>query len=95
LGKFIPRRKYGDNAFEVLLLDHEKLARTFNVSTMKPSIVDYIRKLELLPLYKTDIVKRSTNGAWEVEKIVGNNHNLEEDRRLEFEVKWENFEGYA
>jgi hypothetical protein len=37
--------------FEVLLLEHWKLARAFNVSKMKLSRVEYIRdQAELLPI---------------------------------------------
>jgi hypothetical protein len=44
MGDFELGKKYGVNSFEVRLPDHWKLAKTFNVSTMKPSIVDYTRE---------------------------------------------------
>jgi hypothetical protein len=33
-----------ENAFEVLLPDYLKMAKTFNISTMKLSTVDYTRE---------------------------------------------------
>jgi hypothetical protein len=63
MGEFTIGKQHGENTFEVLLPDHWKIARTFNVSTMRPSTVDHTRKQAPPPPLRLETIKGSTNAA--------------------------------
>jgi hypothetical protein len=60
----------------------------FNVSAMKPSTIDHTRNQAEPPPMRIETVKGIRQAAWEIEKILESKRNLDQDGRLEFEVKW-------
>lgn len=91
IGEFQLGSRRGENAFEVHLPEHWKLARTFNVSKMKHSLVDHSRDQAPPPPLRIETIKGQKQPAWEIEEIRGRRRNRERDGRIEFEVKWKGF----
>ena len=92
IGEFQLGKQRGENAFEVLIPEHWKLSRTFNVSKLKPSRIDNTRQQAPPPPMRTEIAAGTAQAAWEVEKIIGMRRNWEQGGREEFEVIWKGFE---
>jgi hypothetical protein len=57
LGEFTLGKQHGENDFEINLPKHWKLARTFNVSAMKPSTIDRTRNQAEPPPMRIETVK--------------------------------------
>jgi hypothetical protein len=81
--------------FEGFLPGPWKLAHTFITSTIKLSSVDNIRYQFPRPLLRVVTIHSQKNPAWKIERILGNRKNLESDGRLEFEIKWKEFDNYT
>jgi hypothetical protein len=92
VGEFELGKQYGENAFEVLLPQHWRLSRIFNVSQLKKSTVDRTRPQAPPPPLRTEKIGGVVQASWAIEKIVGWRQNLEAQGRIEYEVKWEGFD---
>jgi hypothetical protein len=61
---FIIRQKHGKNVFKVLLSDYLNIPRTFNISSMKLSIVDHTIELAIpLLLLRLKTIREITTAA--------------------------------
>jgi hypothetical protein len=92
IGEFELGRQRGENAFEVLLPENWKIARTQNVASLKRSTIDHSRPQAPAPALRVTKAHGQTQGEYGVEEIRSWRRNLEEDGRIEYEVKWENDE---
>jgi hypothetical protein len=61
MGEFTSGKQLGKNAFEVLLLDYWRLARTFNVLTMKSSILNHTREQAIPLLLRLETFRGNTS----------------------------------
>jgi hypothetical protein len=93
IGEFELGKQRGENAFEVLLPSHWRLARTFNVDRLKHSTIDHSRSQAPAPALRVEGGNRGNAQAeYGVEEIRSWRRNPEEGGRLEYEVKWEDDE---
>jgi hypothetical protein len=63
-------KRRGENALEVLLPQHWKLARMFNISEMKPSNIDNNQEQAEPPPLLLESSKVQRVASWEIEKIL-------------------------
>jgi hypothetical protein len=93
IGEFELGRQRGENAFEVLLPAHWKLARTQNVAALKPSMIDHSRPQAPAPALRVTRARRGADGVaqaeYGVEAIRSWRRNPDQGGRIEYEVKFE------
>ena len=85
IGPFILGAQRGENAFEVLLPEHWKLSRTFNVDRMKRSRVDHSRIQDPPPALR--IEKHAA--AYAVDHIV--DWRWTANGNIEYQICWEGY----
>jgi putative transposase len=91
IGEFELGQRRGENAFEVLLPAHWKLARTQNVAMFKPSMIDHSRPQAPAPALRVSQGRRGADAQAEygVEAIRSWRRNPDHGGRIEYEVKFE------
>jgi hypothetical protein len=92
IGEFELGERRGENAFDVLLPSHWRLARTFNVDRLKHSTIDHSRPQAPAPALRVEGTSSDRHAEYGVEEIRSWRRNPEEGGRLEYEVKWEDDE---